>query len=277
MKNTERKINTDLQKGLKQEKELMRPLRQAFWFEKFVYFISSEGYLVIGAKDLQQSEILYKKHLRRGDVYVHADLQGAISIIVKNKPGMIDSPIPPSTLSQAGTLAVATSSAWDSKAVMSAWWVNAEQVSKTGATGDFLPPGCFNIQKQKNFLPPAQLLMGLGIMFQITEASKARHLKHRFQDKDSSDTEGNLEIGQVSRETKSPRKSILGDKPQNDSEAYDAQSEEGADIQQDASDNEGQSTESDAGGLSDSSKDEHVNPLQPDLKTLVLRVQGQER
>ena len=276
LKNTERKINTDLQKGLKQEKELMRPLRQAYWFEKFVYFISSEGYLVIGAKDLQQSDILYKKHLRRGDVYVHADLQGAISVIVKNKPGMMDSPIPPSTLSQAGTLAVATSSAWESKAVMSAWWVDAEQVSKMGSTSDFLPPGCFNIQKQKNFLPPAQLLLGLGIMFQISEASKARHLKHRVQDNNSSRFGGNFEVGQIIKEAESPRKSTSDSKSQNDSEAHDAQSEEENNVQQNTSDSEGQSTEPDDGGLSDSSGDEHVNPLQPDPRSSIPPITGIE-
>ena len=123
LKSTEKKINADLKKGLKQEKEVMRPQRKSHWFEKFTYFISSDGYLVLAGKDAQQNEILYKKHLRKGDIYVHADLYGAASVVVKNKPGMSENPIPPSTLSQAGTLAVATSSAWDSKAVMSAWWV----------------------------------------------------------------------------------------------------------------------------------------------------------
>ena len=123
LKSTEKKINADLKKGLKQEKEVMRTQRKSHWFEKFLYFISSDGYLVLAGKDAQQNEILYKKHLRKGDIYVHADLNGAASVIIKNKAGMSESPVPPSTLSQAGTLAVTTSSAWDSKAVMSAWWV----------------------------------------------------------------------------------------------------------------------------------------------------------
>ena len=182
LKNTEKKINADLKRGLKQEKEVMRPQRNPNWFEKFIYFISSEGYLVLGGKDALQGEMLYKKYLKKGDKYIHADLDGAASVIVKNKPGMSESPIPPSTLSQAGTLAVATSSAWDSKAVMSAWWVDASRVSKTAPTGDLLPDGSFVIQGQKNYLPPAQLLLGFGIMFKVSEESKMRHLKHRIQD-----------------------------------------------------------------------------------------------
>ena len=180
LKNTERKITADLKKGLKQEKEVLRPVRKAFWFEKFYYFISSDGYLVLGGKDAQQNEILYKRYLKKGDVYVHAELQGAASVIIKNKTGMSDSPIPPSTLSQAGTLVVTTSSAWDSKAVMSAWWVNSDQVTKTSSTGEYLITGAFVIKGKKNFLPPAQLLLGFGVMFQISEESKARHQKHRM-------------------------------------------------------------------------------------------------
>ena len=181
LKSTERKINADLRKGLKQEKEVLRPQRKASWFEKYFHFISSEGYLVLGGKDLLQCEIIYQKHLKKGDAYVHADLQGAASTIVKNKPGKSDEPIPPSTLSQAGTLAVCTSSAWDSKAIMSAWWVHADQVSKTAQTGEYLQAGIFSIRGQKIFLPPAQLLLGFGLMFKISKESKARHLKHRFQ------------------------------------------------------------------------------------------------
>ena len=180
LKNTERRINADLKKGLKQEKAVLRPVRKQFWFEKFFYFVSSESYLVLGGKDPSQNELLYKRYLSKGDAYIHADLEGASSVIVKNKPGFADSPIPPSTIGQAGTFSVATSKAWDSKAVMSAWWVHADQVTKTAHTGDILGIGNFLIKGQKNYLPPAQLLMGLGVMFQINDESKARHLKHRI-------------------------------------------------------------------------------------------------
>ncbi|KAI4111000.1 MAG: hypothetical protein LQ339_001002 [Xanthoria mediterranea] len=184
LKNTERKVKTDLEKGLKQEKQILRPVRKQLWFEKFLFFISSEGYLVLAGKDAQQNEILYKRHLKKGDLYVHADLQGAASIVVKNKPGRSGDPIPPSTLSQAGSFAVATSSAWDTKAVMSAWWVHPEQISKSAPTGDYLPAGIFNVKGEKNFLPPAHLLLGFGVLFQISEESLARHRKHRHQDED---------------------------------------------------------------------------------------------
>jgi predicted ribosome quality control (RQC) complex YloA/Tae2 family protein len=185
LKSQEAKIAHDLKKGLKQEKAILRPVRKQMWFEKFSWFISSDGYLVLAGKDSQQNEMLYKKYLKKGDVYVHADIHGAASVVIRNNPKTPDSPIPPSTLSQAGSLAVACSSAWDSKAGMSAWWVNADQVSKSAPTGEFLPAGSFMVRGKKNFLPPAVLLLGFGVVFKISEESKARHVKYRIQDDDS--------------------------------------------------------------------------------------------
>ncbi|GAM85527.1 hypothetical protein ANO11243_035340 [Dothideomycetidae sp. 11243] len=179
LKSTEQKITADLKKGLQQEKSVLRPVRKQMWFEKFIWFVSSDGYLVLCGKDAQQNEMLYRRYLKKDDVYVHADLHGAATVVIKNNPSTPGAPIPPSTLSQAGNLSVCTSTAWDSKAVMSAWWVNADQVSKTAATGEYMAAGSFMIRGNKNFLPPAQLLLGFAVLFQISEESKAKHKKHR--------------------------------------------------------------------------------------------------
>ncbi|KAK4199608.1 fibronectin-binding protein A N-terminus-domain-containing protein [Triangularia verruculosa] len=184
LKNAEQKIAEDLRKGLKQEKPVLQPIRKQMWFEKFTWFISTDGYLVLGGRDAQQNEILYKRYLRKGDVYVHADMHGASTVIIKNSPKTPDAPIPPSTLAQAGNLSVCCSSAWDSKAAMGAWWVNADQVSKSAPSGEYLPAGSFMVRGKKNPLPPALLMLGFGLMFRISEESKAKHVKHRLYDGD---------------------------------------------------------------------------------------------
>ncbi|KAK8070986.1 snRNP-like RNA-binding protein [Apiospora hydei] len=182
LKNAEQKIAAELKKGLKQEKPLLHVVRRQMWFEKFIWFLSSDGYLVLAGKDASQNEMLYRRYLKKGDIYVHADLHGAPSVIIKNNPQTPDAPIPPSTLSQAGNLAVSASNAWDSKAGAAAYWVDAEQVSKAAPTGEFLPTGSFMVRGRKNFLPPAQLILGFGLMFKISEESKAKHVKHRLRD-----------------------------------------------------------------------------------------------
>jgi len=181
LKSMEKKTQADLKKTLKSETQTLRATRKAFWFEKFLYFVSSDGYLVLGGKDAQQNEILYKRYLKKGDIFVHADLHGASCVIIKNNPQTPDAPIPPSTLSQAGALSVCSSAAWDSKAVMAAWWVNSDQVSKTAPTGEYLTTGGFVIRGHKNFLPPSQLLLGFGIYWLISEDSRTNHGKNRLQ------------------------------------------------------------------------------------------------
>ncbi|KAF4450825.1 hypothetical protein F53441_6096 [Fusarium austroafricanum] len=226
LKNAEQKITEDLKKGLKQEKALLQPIRKQMWFEKFIWFISSDGYLVIGGKDAQQNEMIYKKYLRKGDIYCHADLHGASSIIIKNNPKTPDAPIPPATLSQAGSLAVCSSNAWDSKAGMSAWWVNADQVSKSAPVGEFLPAGSFMVRGKKNFLPPAQLLLGLGVAFKISEESKAKHVKHRLHDVDSA-------IGDEVSATATPQSAEkAGDMDDLDAEQSDELSDNESDARQ---------------------------------------------
>ncbi|KAK1777405.1 fibronectin-binding protein A N-terminus-domain-containing protein [Copromyces sp. CBS 386.78] len=182
LKSAEQKISEDLRKGLKQEKPVLQPIRKAMWFEKFTWFISSDGYLVLGGRDAQQNEMLYKRHLRKGDVYVHADVHGAASVIIKNNPKTPDAPIPPSTLAQAGNLSVCCSSAWDSKAGMGAWWVTADQVSKSAPTGEYLPVGSFMVRGKRNLLPPALLTLGFGLLFRISDDSKSKHTRNRVYD-----------------------------------------------------------------------------------------------
>jgi predicted ribosome quality control (RQC) complex YloA/Tae2 family protein len=89
--------------------KLQRPTK---WFEKFFWFVSSEGFLVLGARETQQTDILVRRYFRPGDVYVHSDLEGSVVVVVK---GRGEGGIPPGTISQAGVMAVATSRAWDVK------------------------------------------------------------------------------------------------------------------------------------------------------------------
>ncbi|KAK6340530.1 hypothetical protein TWF696_008856 [Orbilia brochopaga] len=163
LKSTERKIQKDLKQAYKAEKMELRSFRRQGWWEKFYWFVSSEGYLVLGAKDPTQADMLYKRYFKRGDVWVHADVPGSCHVLVKNKVADMRAPIPPYTLGQAGTLAVASSDAWEKKQVISAWWAEYEQVGKMGAGGSVLAVGEFAVKGEKKWLPPAMLVMGFAV------------------------------------------------------------------------------------------------------------------
>ncbi|QKX58830.1 uncharacterized protein TRUGW13939_05958 [Talaromyces rugulosus] len=180
LKSQEKKVTQDLKRNLKQEKQVLRPSRKAFWFEKFLFFISTDGYLVLGGRDAHQVELLYRRYLKKGDIFVNADLEGAIPMIIKNKAETPDAPIPPGTLAQAGSFCVATSKAWDSKALMPSWWAHANQVSKTNERGEIIASGGFHIKGEKNFLAPAQPILGFAVLFQISKESISNHRKHRL-------------------------------------------------------------------------------------------------
>uniref|UniRef100_A0A1A8KE20 Ribosome quality control complex subunit NEMF n=1 Tax=Nothobranchius kuhntae TaxID=321403 RepID=A0A1A8KE20_NOTKU len=174
MKSAEKKTHQTLKEV--QTVTTIQKARKVYWFEKFLWFISSENYLVIAGRDQQQNEMIVKRYLRAGDLYVHADLHGATSCVIKNPSG---DPIPPRTLTEAGTMAVCYSAAWDAKIITSAWWVHHHQVSKTAPTGEYLATGSFMIRGKKNFLPPSYLIMGFGFLFKVDEQCVFRHRGER--------------------------------------------------------------------------------------------------
>ena len=230
LKSAEQKISEDLRKGLKQEKPVLQPIRKAMWFEKFTWFISSDGYLVLGGRDAQQNEMLYKRYLRKGDVYVHADVHGAASVIIKNNPKTPDAPIPPSTLAQAGNLSVCCSSAWDSKAGMGAWWVNADQVSKSAPSGEYLPVGSFMVRGKRNLLPPALLTLGFGLLFRISDDSKSKHTRNRvydFGDAKPRDRADSLTVLSERAETPHEEKPEAGQESESEDEDEDSANQKG--------------------------------------------------
>ena len=123
-----------------------------FWFERFRWFITSDGNIVVGGKDAKSNELVVKKYLKEGDRYAHADVQGASSVIIKSK-NVNDEKITVSdnTLEEACVFAASFSKAWKQFAEAQAYWVLPEQVSKTAESGEFVPKGAFIIRGKRNY------------------------------------------------------------------------------------------------------------------------------
>ncbi len=129
-----------------------------FWFERYRWFVSSEGAIVLGGKDAKTNDMLVKKHLQAGDRYVHADIHGAPSVVVKMTDGIGEQ-----TLAEACVFAVATSKAWNAKIGSGVgFWVMPEQVSKTPQSGEFLARGAFVIRGKRNYSSKTEIMLGLG-------------------------------------------------------------------------------------------------------------------
>ncbi|KRZ95307.1 Nuclear export mediator factor Nemf [Trichinella sp. T8] len=183
-------------------------VRKMFWFEKFHWFFSSDRLLVIAGRDAKQNEMLVKRYLKPGDLYVHADLRGAASVVIKQSEDK--GPIPPKTLNEAAALAVCLSAAWESKVVTSAWWVKHDQVSKSAPSGEYLKTGGFMIRGKKNYLTASQLVMGFGLLFRLDSESAARHLEKRCQAEDGLDGE-EANCDNLQDEQNKPRKLVTSE------------------------------------------------------------------
>ena len=131
------------------------------WFEKLRWFLSSDGLLVIGGRDASTNETIVKHYLENNDIYLHSDIHGAPSVVIKSN----GKEIPENTINEAAVMAASFSSAW-SKGFGSqdVYWVNPEQVSKTPQSGEFVAKGAFIIRGARNYVRGVPLLIAVGIV-----------------------------------------------------------------------------------------------------------------
>jgi predicted ribosome quality control (RQC) complex YloA/Tae2 family protein len=153
----------EAKKQVTQKRENQQPLVKSIkkeWFEKFRWFFSSDGLLVIGGKDSTSNEVLLKKHVEPQDIIFHAEIMGAPFVVIKSK----GKPIPDQTINEAAQLAASYSRAWkEMLSTVNVYWVTPEQVSKTPPSGQFLKKGSFMISGSKNFIRGVSLRIAIGI------------------------------------------------------------------------------------------------------------------
>jgi predicted ribosome quality control (RQC) complex YloA/Tae2 family protein len=118
------------------------------WYERFRWFFSSDGFLVIAGRDATSNETVVKRHMEKGDIFVHADIHGAPTVIVKAE----GREVPGTTIDEACQFAALNSIAWKNNAAfLEVYWVTPEQVSKTPESGEYVAKGAFIIRGKRNF------------------------------------------------------------------------------------------------------------------------------
>ena len=162
---TEEKI-----KKLTNEKELIdleldvlikKPAKK--WYEKFRWFRSSNGFLVIGGRDASSNEVIFKKYIDSKDLIFHANFPGSPLVVIKN-PKNVE--IPEESIKEAADFVASYSIAWkENWGIVDVFYVLPEQVSKTPPTGEFLPKGSFMISGKKNIIKDAKTELTLALDF----------------------------------------------------------------------------------------------------------------
>jgi len=134
--------------------------KKKHWYDRFRWFVSSDGFLVVGGRDADTNEEVFKKYMEKRDVVFHTQTPGAPLTVVKTG----GEEVPESTLREAAQFAVSYSSLW--KAGHSSgdcYWVKAEQVTKTPESGEYVRKGAFIIRGERNYFRDVPLGIAVGL------------------------------------------------------------------------------------------------------------------
>lgn len=146
------------------KKVLVRKQTSKEWYERYRWFVTTDGLMAIGGRDMSSNSALIRKHLTQHDIVFHAEVHGSPFFIVKNAAAPAqEGKIEPS-LQQVAQATVSLSRAWkDSLSSADAYWVLPEQVKKGAPTGQFLPKGSFVIEGKRSYLKGVEIRLAIGI------------------------------------------------------------------------------------------------------------------
>ena len=131
------------------------------WYEKFRWYTSSDGFLVVAGKDTVSNEVLIKKYTTQDDVVFHAEITGSPFVVIKSEGRAISE----QALREAGEFAASYSRGWrENLGSADVYWVKLDQLSKSGPSGESVPHGAFFVVGKRNWLRNTPLRIAVGII-----------------------------------------------------------------------------------------------------------------
>lgn len=133
------------------------------WYQTYHWFVTSHGYLVICGRNSSQNETVVKRYLESRDIYLHSEIAGCGSAVLKVPAGVESESIHPVDLEEAGAFVICHSRAWRDRVPDRAYWTYSNQVSKTTETGEYVQKGSFIVRGRRNYLSQIKLELGLTV------------------------------------------------------------------------------------------------------------------
>ena len=158
---TEKKLKK-FQSQTQSERDLVvvSEIRKKNWYERYRWFMTTDGFLTIGGRDAASNSAVIRKHLDKNDRIFHGDIFGSPFFILKDAVNA-----PDTTMNEIAAATVCFSRAWrEGLYGVSAYWVHPDQVKKSAPSGEFLPKGSFTIEGQRNFIKSETLKLAVGII-----------------------------------------------------------------------------------------------------------------
>jgi len=134
-------------------------IREKHWYEKFRWFISSEGFLCVGGRDATTNEIVIKKHTDKGDIVFHTQMSGSPFFVIKADGKEIGK----QTFEETADAVVSFSRAWKlGLSNAEVFYVKPDQLTKTAKAGEYVERGSFIVNgKVTTMLAEVKLAVGM--------------------------------------------------------------------------------------------------------------------
>ncbi len=175
------------------EEELIKVKRAREWYEKFRWFFSSTGKLVIGGRDASTNELLIKKYVKPSSIVLHADIHGAPFFVIFGEADK-------KSIEEAAVAAACFSKAWKlGLGAIDVYWVKGEQVSKKAPSGEYLAKGAFMIYGKKNYIGKVELKLAVGVKGDKVTAGPVNAIK-TWAERFVLITPGSLSQGRAAKE-----------------------------------------------------------------------------
>ena len=153
-------VKAETRKKMETIFKLTPPKRKKEWYEKFRWFFSSDGFLVIGGRDASTNETIIRKYMEDHDIVLHADIPGSPFVVIKT----YGKEPTEKTIFEAAQFTASYSRAWREQiGAIDVYWVKPSQVSKTPPSGEYLPKGAFMIYGAKNYIRRVPLGIAIGV------------------------------------------------------------------------------------------------------------------
>ena len=147
----------DLERALIKVSAKIEP-HEKKWYERYRWFITSEGFLAVAGRDASSNISLLKKHLDPSDLVFHAEVRGAAAVILKDGERAGEG-----SRLEAAQFAATYSRAWKEKMTkMTVYYVKPDQISFTPPPGHYLPRGGFIVKGERSYLV-AELELAFGL------------------------------------------------------------------------------------------------------------------
>jgi len=149
LEETKRKLKKLEKEKAKEKEQIEKTKTKKEWYEKFRWFISSEGFLIIGGRDATTNEIIVKKHTDKDDLVFHTDMVGSPFFVIKSNNKRMDE----KTIKEAADATVTFSRAWKlGLQNSSVFYCKPEQLTKEAPSGEFVPRGGFVTKGKLNYV-----------------------------------------------------------------------------------------------------------------------------